>query len=101
MKLKSLPIELFIEVLTYLADYERLEGLAHIFEGDYTVTDVRNALRELSLHLRKVVEEEKDQKSLPNYRKDDRISSRAKQVLSVLSPGDERKLLERFGLLEE
>ena len=101
MKLKSLPIELFVEVLNYLADYERLDGLAHIFEGDYTVTDVRNALRETALHLRKIVEEGKEQKSLPDYQKDGRFSTRSRQILSVLSPGDERKLLERFGLLEE
>jgi hypothetical protein len=100
MKLKSLPKELFVEILDYLADYEHLEGLAHILEGEYTVLDVRSALRELSLFLRKELEVEKDEKSLFDYRKDERLSPQVRELLSVLSPGDERRLLARFGLLE-
>ena len=101
MKLKSLPKELFVEVLDYLADYEHLEGLGKILEGDYTILDVRSALRELSLSLRKEIEEEKGGKSLPDFQKGELLSPQAKQVLQVLSPGDERKLLARFGLLDE
>lgn len=101
MKLKSLPKELFVEVLDYLADYEHLEGLDQILEGDYTILDVRSALRELSLYLRREIEDEKNEKSLPDLQKGMLLSSQAKQVLQVLSPGDERKLLARFGLLED
>ena len=101
MKLKSLPKELFVEVLDYLADYEHLEGLDKILEGDYTILDVRSALREVSLYLRKEMEAEKGEKSLPDFQKGELLSSQAKQVLQVLSPGDERKLLSRFGLLDE
>lgn len=101
MKMKSLPKELFVEVLDYLADYEPLEGLDSLLEGEHTLLDVRSALRELSLALRKEIEEEKDSKTLPDYQKDQILSPRAKQVLQVLSPGDERKLLSRFGLLDD
>lgn len=101
MKMKSLPKELFVEILDYMADYERLEGLDHVLEGEYTILDVRSAFRELSLHLRKELEAEKAGKSLPDYQKDSLISPKAKHILSVLSPGDERKLLERFGFLDD
>lgn len=100
LKLKSLPKELFAEVIDYLADYESLEGLSQILEGDHTILDVRSALRELALHIRKELGAEKDEKSLIEYRKDERLSPRVKELLSVLSPGDERRLLERFGFLE-
>ena len=101
MKLKSLPNELFVEVLDYLADYETLGGLDEILGGKHTLLDVRSALRELSLYLRKEIETEQGAKSLPDYQKDTLLSPQAKQVLQVLSPGDERKLLTRFGLLED
>lgn len=100
MKLNSLPKELFVEVLDYIADYEPLGGLVHLLEGEYTLLDVRRAFRELSLLLRKETEEERTKK-VPDYKGDQRLSPQAKAVLSVLSPGDERKLLSRFGLLEE
>lgn len=101
MKLKSLPKELFVEVLDYLADYEHLSGLDQVLDDSYTVLDVRSAIREVSLQLRKEIEQEKTAKSLPNYQKDDLISQQAKRILSVLSPTDERRLLEKFGFLDE
>lgn len=100
MKLKSLPKDLFVEILDYLADYESLAGLDHLLEGEHTITDVRSALRELSLNFRKEIEEEKSQVSAPDYRKDSRLSSHVKDLLSALSPGDERKLLHKFGFLD-
>ncbi len=100
-KIRSLPLELFVEVLDYLADYEYFPGLDQILDKEYTALDVRSALREMSLQLRDQMEEAKKARSLPNYQKDGRFSSKSRQVLSVLSPGDERKLLDRFGLLDE
>lgn len=100
MKLKSLPKELFAEILNYLADYEALEGLINVLEGQYTLSQVRAAFRECASNMRKEVELEKEQTSLPDYRKDEQLSARVKELLSILSPGDERKLLDRFGLLE-
>ncbi len=100
MKLKSLPKELLAEVLDYIADYERLEGLDHILEGDYTTLDVRGVFREIAVHLRKQVTEEREDKSLVDVRKDENLSREVKNLLSVLSPGDERRLLMKFGLLD-
>ena len=101
MKLKSLPKELMVEILDYLADYEHFEGLDQVLEGEYTLLEVRSALHELSIHLRKELEQERSEKSLPDHQKDAFLSPTAKRVLSVLSPGDERRLLTRFGLMED
>ncbi|MBI3540584.1 MAG: hypothetical protein HY073_00280 [Deltaproteobacteria bacterium] len=100
MKLKSMPKELFVDVLDYLADYEHFEGLDKVLEGDHTVLDLRSAFRELSLYLRHEIEAEKGEKSLPNFQKDERFSIKVRELLSILSPGDERKLLDHFGLLD-
>lgn len=100
MKLNSLPKELFAEILDYLADYEHLHGLNEILDGEHTILDVRSAMREMALQLRKEVEGARDEKSLTDLRKDARFSSQVRNLLSILSPGDERKLLLRFGLLD-
>lgn len=100
MKLKSLPKELFAEVLDYLADFEHLHGLNEILDGEHTILEARSALHEAAIQLRKEVIAEKEQKSLTEYRKDERLSERVRNLLSILSPGDERKLLDRFGFLD-
>lgn len=100
MKLKSLPKELFAEVLDYLADFEHLHGLNEILDGEHTVQHVRSALREAANILRKQMVAEKEEKSLTEYRKDVRLSEQVRNLLSILSPGDERKLLDRFGFLD-
>ena len=94
-------MSLFAEVLDYLADYEHFSGLDHILDQDYTILDVRSALREMALQMR----QEGDQKNLQfnakkNYQKDERLTTHVKGLLSSLSPTDERKLLNRFGLSE-
>lgn len=100
MKLKSLPKELFAEVLDYLADFEHLHGLNEILDGEHTVLDVRCALREAAIQFRKEVAADKDEKNITEFRKDQRLSEQVRSLLSILSPGDERKLLDRFGFLD-
>ena len=101
IKLKSLPKELCAEILDYLADYERLEGLDKVLEGEFTLLDVRRVLREISTHIRQEAEMEKGDKGTAEFPRDFLLSPQARQVLEVLSPGDEKRLLRRFGLLEE
>lgn len=100
MRLKSLPKELFAEVLDYLADFEHLHGLNEILDGEHTILEARSALREAAIQFRKEVDAEKEDKSLTEYRKDERLSERVRSLLSILSPSDERKLLDRFGFLD-
>ncbi len=100
MKLKSLPKELFAEVLDYLADFEHLHGLNEILDGEHTILDVRSAFREAAAQIRKQAGADKEEKSLTEYRKDARLSEQVRNLLSILSPGDERKLLDRFGFLD-
>ena len=100
MKLNSLPLSLFVEVLDYLADYEHFKGLDHILHGEYTVLEVRSALRELAREFRRFLEQEKAQGSPLDYRKDPHLTGRVKDLLSALSPTDEKRLLQHFGFLD-
>jgi hypothetical protein len=100
MRLKSLPKELFAEVLDYLADFEHLHGLNEVLDGEYSILHARSALREAAAQLRKQAVADKEEKSLTEYRKDARLSEQVRNLLSILSPGDERKLLDRFGFLD-
>ncbi|QQR81614.1 MAG: hypothetical protein IPJ69_05770 [Deltaproteobacteria bacterium] len=101
MNIKSLPMTLLAEVLDYLADYEHFSGLDSILDEDFTVQDVRSALREIALQVR----QDSDQKQLQfnakvDFQKSEQLTTHVKSLLSSLSPTDERKLLSRFGLLE-
>lgn len=100
MKMNSLPKELFVEILDYIADYESLHGLDEILDGEHTILDARSALRETANQLRKEIQAEKEGKSLTEFRKDEKLSTQVRDLLSILSPGDERRLLLRFGLLD-
>ena len=101
MKLNSLPKELMAEILDYLAEHEPMEALQEILDGEYTIQDAKAALRELSRNLRQQLADEKAAASAPDYRKNEQLSQRVKEVISALSPGHEKKLFARFGLLED
>lgn len=98
MKIQSLPKELLVGILHYLADQEPLEGLAQVFGKGVALEDVRTALRELAVQLSLEVEPEQEVGSTALFR--DHLSVEAKELLAALSPRDERKLLKAFGFLD-
>lgn len=100
MALKMLPQALLAEILDYLADYEPLRGLDQILEGEYSIVDVKNSLRSFAKRIRLELESQKGQNSPMDYRKDLVLSPTVKDLLSALSPTDERRILEKFGFLD-
>ncbi len=100
MKIESFPKKLLAEVLEYVADYERMAGLDHLLDGEFTILEVKAALREMAGFLRQEIEEGREGKESVDLRKDARLSSRARNLLSTLSPADEKKLLLKFGFLD-
>lgn len=98
MKIQSLPKEVLVELIHYLADYERFEGLESILGGDFPMEDARAALRELAVQLRLEFDEEREETSVgvsPQY-----LSVPSKKLLSALSPREEKKLLKAFGFFK-
>jgi len=101
MKIQSLPAEVLVEILHYLADYERLAGLGEILDQEITVDDVRASLRELAVQIQKAIDQKKLDGPTPVSGRLAHVSPSVKQVLSRLSPREEKTLLGLFGLLGE
>lgn len=98
VKIASLPKETVAELIRYLAEHESFASVSKGLEGGFTVQQVRALLREVADGLSQEAEEE--QKSLVHeLRRDEDLSSRAKEVMSTLSPREERRLLAAFGLI--
>lgn len=94
MKIQSLPKDLLIEVLHYLADHGSLEGLDQVLGRQFLFEDTRAALRELAVQLSSELEQEREQKGITIPWDD--LSLRTRKLLTSLSPGEERRLLRAF-----
>ncbi|MBI4223597.1 MAG: hypothetical protein HY609_01580 [Deltaproteobacteria bacterium] len=98
MKIKTMPKETLAELLLFLAENEEFTAVEHQLLEGMSVAQVRAALRELAVGLRQEASEEGD--SHYNPQKDSKLSSEAKEIISYLSPGEERALLQAFGLID-
>lgn len=90
MKLKRYSKAEAIEILTYLADEDPFLSLRQA--RDIKVDQVRELLKELAQHLE--TEVDPDQTDFEH----EGISTQAKQILSTLSPREERLLVKSFKL---
>ena len=101
MKIQPLPKEVLAEILWYLADYERFQGLEQTLQGGISIVDVRSALRELSVQLREDLTKEQQAIGAVDSSKIENLNSHTRKILSSLSPREEKTLLRIFGLLED
>jgi len=98
MHFKTMPKEAVSELLFYLAEQEEFSSLDRL-GGDVTVQETRSVFRELAEQLRREADAEWSQKDY-NAQKDRSLSKEARDIISYLSPGEERTLLTAFGLVE-
>lgn len=98
MKIKTMPKETLAELLLFLAENEEFPAVERSLADGVTSAQVRSALRELALGLKQEAEQEGD--SLYNPRKDTKLSKEAREIISYLSPTEEKALLTAFGLME-
>ncbi len=98
VKIVSTPKETVSELLRFLAEHEAFPSVGRHLEGGFTVPQVRAILREVAEGLS--LEAEEEQKGLVHeIRRDEDLSSRAKDVMTTLHPREERRLLAAFGLI--
>lgn len=99
MELHSMPKETLAELLFFLAENEEFNSVKRLLVDGFSIEEVRASLRELAEGLRK----EAGGESLHQYnaQKDIRLSKEAKDIISYLSPGEEKSLLTAFGLVEK
>lgn len=101
MKLKTLPKETIAEILHFIADTESFEETQKILGDSLEVGDLRRALREIGDHLRREAVQEKAAAPSFDVQSNDYLSPQARQLLSCLTPREERIVLKAFGFLEQ
>lgn len=96
IKISVLPKETLIELLLYLAENEKFPSVAENLEGGVTVTEVKTALRELAVAISREAGDEAVFEV--STKKGANLSPRTKEIISYLSPYEEKTLLTAFGL---
>ena len=99
MDIKTMPKETLAELLFFLAENEEFASVHKLLGEGVTVKEVRGSFRELAEGLHKEVAAEVANQY--NAQKDNRLSAEAKEIISYLSPGEEKTLLTAFGLIEK
>lgn len=99
IKIKSMPKDTLVELLRYLADCEDFSSVEKIVGADLSQQEVKSALRELAGELAKEVAQENS--AAYDVKACKVLSKASKNVISSLSPREERSLLSRFGLIDK
>lgn len=99
MKIKTMPKETLVELLLFLAENEEFASVEKLLVEGMSVAQVRAAVRELALGLKQEAAEEGNHQYNPQ--KDAKLSKEVKEIISYLSPGEERALLQAFGLMDK
>lgn len=96
--MQTLPKEMLANLLLFLAEHETFPAVQEQLGETMTVEEVKVALRELAGSLKKEAAGESETTSLA---KESRLTKEAKELITFLSPGEERSLLKAFGFIEK
>ncbi|MBI2092252.1 MAG: hypothetical protein HYY43_06840 [Deltaproteobacteria bacterium] len=99
MNLKNMPKDIAAEILGYLAENEEFESIEKLAGGDVSIAEVRALLREISGLL--AAEAASENKNAFNAKNSRDLSKISKDIISSLSPREERQLLSTFGLIDK
>ncbi len=96
MELKTMPKKAAAELLAFLAENENFESLERELDGSMEVGEVKALLREMSLQMH----QEADAEESKTFTGNPHLTRKSKQLLSCLSPTEEKALSKAFGLPE-
>lgn len=100
MKIATMPKHTAAELLLFLAEHEEFSSVTKLLDEGVTAEEVRALFREFSKELlREAAMELKGKKY--DVKKDAHLSPQAKNIISYLSPHEEKTLLEAFGLVDK
>lgn len=100
MKISVMPKRTASELLMFLADHEEFSSASKLLGEDITSEEIGSLLREVSAGLmHESLKETEDDKF--DVKKDPNLSKQTKNILSYLSPHEEKTLLEAFGLVDK
>ncbi|PIR17392.1 MAG: hypothetical protein COV46_04315 [Deltaproteobacteria bacterium CG11_big_fil_rev_8_21_14_0_20_49_13] len=98
INIKTMPKDAAAEILRYLAEHEDLHSLEKVTGEELTSVEVKALLREIADQL--TIEAAAETKGAFNVRGDKTLSKNAKNVISCLSPREEKRFLSAFGLID-
>jgi len=96
--IKKMPKETLAELVEYIADNESFCCIEKNLCGSMELQEVREALKELSLELKREAALETGAGN--DVRSDKIVSKKARDLLACLSTYEEKKLLRAFGFGE-
>lgn len=94
-----MPKDTAAELLRYLSEHEDFKCVESIAGGDVSVEEVKAVLRELSDELSR--EALAEYKTAFDVKGSKTLSKDAKNIISCLSPREEKSLLSAFGLINK
>lgn len=89
-----MPKDTLVQTLYFIADNERFSCINENLTGGISVEEVRSALRELAREIAKEAYVEQGDELKNNAH----LSRKAKEIISYLSPNEEKTLLSAFGV---
>ena len=89
-----LPKETLSELLLFLVENEEFRSIEKL--GSFTPLQLKEALKELAVHLRQQADRETDLSKV-DYKHFEELSPQVKQVLSTLTPREFQTLFKHFG----
>jgi hypothetical protein len=96
MELKTMPKKTAAELLAFLAENETFDSLERELNGSVDCGEVKALFREMSLQLHSQADAEES----ATFSGNPHLTRRAKQLLTCLSPTEEKALSKAFGLVE-
>lgn len=96
IKTTVMPKETMAELLLFLAEHEKFNSVVEKLGGGMTVEEVRASLRELSRELACEAAMEKN-RDVTEVKREIRLTSKTKEVISCLSDREENRLFAAFG----
>ena len=100
MNITSMPKATLSEMLGFIAENEKFTSVEKHLADSFTVPQVRGALRELADCLMNEAASDGEPEAHAICA-DTELSSRAKDIISSLTPAEEQKLLAAFGLVSK
>lgn len=100
IKITTIPKETLVELLFFLAENEAFSSVSEKLKDGVTVDETRYALRELACELAREVSAEQGA-TITEAKASATLSRKTKEIMSYLSPNEEKTLLTAFGLTDK
>lgn len=97
MELKTMPKKAAAELLAFLAEHETFDSLGRELGDSVTGDEVKALFREMAMQLHQQGDAEDPSETFAG---NPHLTRKAKQLLSCLSPTEEKALSKAFGLSE-